>query len=173
MSTFIKNDSHNFQVYQYESRNMMTNKEGDFRLPTVREREVVMGFDEGYTSAALPPKCSKFNEEVIRCSVLGNSFHVFSISFLITELLKDCYGKDFQLPTSSFCWTGISDDLRQSRYKFGNGFDNDPEHGKNLYSSILGERSEGGQTLDWTRRSPCARWPGPDRALEAVSGSGR
>ena len=168
-----RDDLHSYQVYQYDSRNMMTNKEGDVRLPSVREREVVMGFDEGYTSAALPPKCSKSNEEMVLCSVLRNSFHVFSVSFLITELLKECYGKDFDLTLARFVGLGYQMTYGNHDTSLVMVSITTPSMARNLYSSILGERSEEVQTLDWTRRSLFVQRHGPDRAFEATFGNGK
>ena len=49
-----KNDSHSFQIYQYDSRKMLKDIDGNLRLPSLLERERLTGFDKNYSSAALP-----------------------------------------------------------------------------------------------------------------------
>ena len=66
-------DNFAFQVYQYEDRFLLCNSVGDWRVPSVLERET-LGFDSGYTAAALPTKPSKEEAMTIRCSVLGSNF---------------------------------------------------------------------------------------------------
>ena len=80
-------DHHRFQVYQYEERAMVIKPDGELRLPSLTERERLMGFDEGYVSAALDPK-KMFNESFnIGASMIGNNFQVQVISLLLDELL--------------------------------------------------------------------------------------
>ena len=67
---------HCFQVYQFEARNMLITLDGSLRLPSPQERETLLGFDKGYTEAAVPSKVSRDMEFNLRCSVLGDSFRV-------------------------------------------------------------------------------------------------
>ena len=46
-----RKDDHNYQMYRYEVRNMLTNSAGELRLPLMIERERVMGFDDGHYSS--------------------------------------------------------------------------------------------------------------------------
>ena len=81
-------DKHCFQVYQYEEELLVTSvSAGDKRLPDASEREILMGFDVGYTSVAVAEKASARNTFVTRAELIGNSFHVPTISYLLGELL--------------------------------------------------------------------------------------
>lgn len=42
-------DRHRFPPYQYKTMNLLHNKHGQVRLPSIREREVMMGFPRDYT----------------------------------------------------------------------------------------------------------------------------
>jgi hypothetical protein len=81
-------DKHCFQVYQYEEELLVTSvSAGDKRLPDASEREILMGFDVGYTSVAVAEKASARNTVVTGAQLVGNSFHVPTISYLLGELL--------------------------------------------------------------------------------------
>lgn len=49
-----RQDAFRFPPYQYQTRLCARNKAGNVRLPSVEEREVLMGFCRGYTSNCLP-----------------------------------------------------------------------------------------------------------------------
>ena len=82
-----QSDLHRFQVYQYEEKAMVLKPNGELRLPSLTERERLMGFDEGYVSAALGPKKTVNESFNIGASMIGNSFQVQVISLLVDELL--------------------------------------------------------------------------------------
>ena len=78
---------HRFQVYQYEDYNLLW-QDGAWRLPTLEEREVLMGFDRGYISSALSPKMSAAERFNVGCGMIGNTFHVHSVMMICHSLLK-------------------------------------------------------------------------------------
>ena len=79
-------DSYRFQVYQYEDNHLLW--QGDqWRLPSLLERERLMGFDEQYISGMLPPKMSQHMAFNLGCSLIGNTFHVPSLVMLCHSLL--------------------------------------------------------------------------------------
>lgn len=79
-------DSYRFQVYQYEDNHLLW--QGDqWRLPSLLERERLMGFDEQYISGILPPKMSQDMAFNLGCSMIGNTFHVPSLVMLCHSLL--------------------------------------------------------------------------------------
>ena len=80
-------DRYRFQVYQYEDHNLLWHQ-GSWRLPTLEEREVLMGFDRGYISSALSPKLTESERFNIGCGMIGNTFHVPSIMMVCHSLLK-------------------------------------------------------------------------------------
>ena len=81
-------DSYRFQVYQYETRNLVTKPDGTLRLPSLPERERLMGFPAGYVSLALSNKLTINEAFNLGACMLGNSFNVYCITFLLDELLK-------------------------------------------------------------------------------------
>lgn len=84
------NDNFRFQVYQYEEENLV--QEGSqLRTPSVAEREVLMGFDRGYVSKALPPKLTPSQAFDVGACMLGNTFNVHVIVMLCHSLLS-CFG---------------------------------------------------------------------------------
>ena len=80
-------DSYCFQVYQYEDSAMVTKPDSTKRLPSIAERELLMGFDLGYTKAAMTGKETPRQQFVMAAQLIGNSFCVPVISFLVSELL--------------------------------------------------------------------------------------
>ena len=79
-------DRHKFQVYWYENHNMVTKPDGTFRTLTLAEREKLMGFNPGYVSSVLNPKKTVEEQQVLGACMLGNSFNVHVIAFLMDNL---------------------------------------------------------------------------------------
>ena len=82
-------DRHRFQVYNYESWQMVLRPDGELRLPSLMERERLMGFPQGYVSCGLSQKLSLDEAFNTGACMLGNSFNVYSITFLLDELLRN------------------------------------------------------------------------------------
>ena len=80
-------DRYRFQVYNYEQGNMIQKPDGTWRLPSLMERERLMGFPVGYISQGLSEKMTLDEAFNIGCCMIGNSFNVYAISFLLDELL--------------------------------------------------------------------------------------
>lgn len=83
-----KSDKYRYPPYQYRDENCMASSRGDFRPPSVKEREAILGFPIGYTKQCLPK--AKHNSEFhtdCRLSLLGNSWSVPVISWLLSSLL--------------------------------------------------------------------------------------
>ena len=80
-------DNYRFQVYQYETSHLVTKPDGTLRLPSVAERERLMGFPTGYASLGLPTKLTLDEAFNTGACMLGNSFNVYCITFLLDELL--------------------------------------------------------------------------------------
>ena len=47
-------DAHRFPPYQHIPRNCLVNRRGEYRIPSVPEREYMMGLPVGYTQMCLP-----------------------------------------------------------------------------------------------------------------------
>ena len=81
-------DAYKFQVYQYEARHLVRRYDGQLRTPSLMEREKLMGFPAGYVSVGFSPKLTLAEAFVQGACMIGNSFNVCSITFLLDELLK-------------------------------------------------------------------------------------
>ena len=82
-------DLHRFPPYQYRTNNCLINRVGEVRLPSVAEREVMMGFPLDYTSFCLPKSLRKgqdYND--LRLTLIGNSWAVPVVAWLLQQLLS-------------------------------------------------------------------------------------
>ena len=83
-------DRHRFQVYQYEDKSLVW-KGHEWRLPSLKEREKLMGFSEGYISNALSPKLSADEQFNLGCCMIGNTFHVGAVTLLCHTWISFLY----------------------------------------------------------------------------------
>ena len=83
-----REDLHRFPPYQYKDENCLFSAAGEFRVPSVPEREVILGFPRDYTSQCMPKKdhgTARHNDN--RLSLLGNTWCVPVVAWLISNLL--------------------------------------------------------------------------------------
>ena len=82
------------QVYNFEDKHLLWNTaRTEWRIPSADERETLMGFDRGYTQAAVKESVDAREREVVRCALIGNSFSVQCVSYLFAQLLAHAGGK--------------------------------------------------------------------------------
>eukprot|EP00435_Cladocopium_sp_Y103_P017447 s824_g4.t1 len=80
-------DSFRFPPYQYQDKHCLQNRKGEKRLPSIQEREVIMGFPKDYTQ-----NCFKKNEQSsqqhvdARLTLVGNSWNVTVVAWLLSQL---------------------------------------------------------------------------------------
>eukprot|EP00438_Fugacium_kawagutii_P000699 Skav220040 [mRNA] locus=scaffold2981:259455:271618:+ [translate_table: standard] len=80
-------DNHRFPPYQYQQTCGVVNAKGEWRTPSVSEREAVLGFPVGYTKMCVAKTYQKgVDFENKRLSLLGNSWHVGVIAWLLSQL---------------------------------------------------------------------------------------
>ncbi|CAL1147167.1 unnamed protein product [Cladocopium goreaui] len=80
-------DDHRYPPYVYRDQFCLVNSKGEMRLPSISEKEVIMGFPLGYTSLCLPKNLQKGSHyEDVRHSLIGNSWHVPVVSWLMMQL---------------------------------------------------------------------------------------
>ena len=80
------NDEHRYPPYQYRDKNLVWSREGP-RLPTIAEKEVIMGFPLHFTSHALPKsRQSGVGYLDVRHSLIGNSWNVQVVTWLLSNL---------------------------------------------------------------------------------------
>ena len=87
------NDLHRFPPYQYMDRHRLVNRQGELRVPTVAEREVMLGFPAHYTAGC----CSKGDRKKEgyldrRLTLLGNSSSVPVVGWLLSQLISRLVG---------------------------------------------------------------------------------
>ena len=84
-----KADAHRFPPYQYRAENCITNAKGDLRVPSAREREVIMGFPLDYTRRCMVKgKEGSSEHNDCRLRLLGNSWSVPVVCVLLYSLLR-------------------------------------------------------------------------------------
>eukprot|EP00435_Cladocopium_sp_Y103_P034676 s555_g9.t1 len=90
-------DQYRFPPYQYMKRNLLINRAGEMRLPSIQEKEFMMGFPVNYTFNSVQKSEKNTQHHLdIRHSLIGNSWSVPVISWLISQLcgrlgLCPCY----------------------------------------------------------------------------------
>ena len=73
--------------YQYRSCFCLVHKDGDLRVPSIEEREVIMGFPRNYTVNCLPKAKQGTQEHVdARLSLVGNSWNVTVVAWILSQL---------------------------------------------------------------------------------------
>ena len=81
-------DRFRYPPYQYRDHNGIISSQGLWRSPTLGEREVIMGFPRDYTAPSWPK-----NQRTLagyldkRASLIGNSWHVGVVAWLLGQLL--------------------------------------------------------------------------------------
>ena len=81
-------DDHRYPPYQYRSKNLICSPAGD-RLPTISEKEVIMGFPLHYTAPCMvkgQQQGSKYSDT--RHSLIGNSWNVQVVTWLLSRLFR-------------------------------------------------------------------------------------
>ena len=84
-------DRHRFPPYQYKDENLLWHPNKPPRTPSVQERERCLGFPTGYTRNVLPKNEAKGNPqkmEDIQMTLLGNTWSVAVVAFLLLQLLR-------------------------------------------------------------------------------------
>ena len=80
-------DKFRFPPYQYSRRLLVQQQDGQCRVPTTEEREVIMGFPRGYTLQCMPKQAhgSEAHEDT-RKTLIGNSWNVTVVAWLLAQL---------------------------------------------------------------------------------------
>ena len=115
-------DGFRFDLSCYESHHLVTSGEGVLRLPTLAERERLLGFDDNYPSQGLHPKIKGEERQCLVEHITGGTFLVFTVMVLLDELLS-AYGSTCERQKQSFftrgvaptCWTERPVFLKQSK----------------------------------------------------------
>ncbi|CAK0799563.1 unnamed protein product, partial [Prorocentrum cordatum] len=101
-----KKDDHRYHVGLYENACLLQHEATmELRPPSAEEREVLLGFDRGYTECAVKDG-SGSSLETTRCFLLGNSFSVYAVSWLLQHsLVADEFQPQLWEP-HALCHTG-------------------------------------------------------------------
>ena len=82
-------DDFRFPPYQYKDCNGLVNKKGEVRVPSVEEREILLGFPLNYTFPCLPKGQRRGTlHRDTRLSLLGNSWSVPVVAWFLSQLLR-------------------------------------------------------------------------------------
>ena len=80
-------DEFRFPPYQYRTCFSLINGKGEVRVPTVQEREVIMGFPKDYTVQCLPKAKQGTQDHVdMRMSLIGNSWNITVVAWILSQL---------------------------------------------------------------------------------------
>ena len=82
-----KADEHRFPPYQYQTQYCVSDKHGTLRLPSIIEREAIMGFPKNFTMQCMPKQqqgSTAHND--CRLSLVGNSWNVTVVAWLLSHL---------------------------------------------------------------------------------------
>ena len=83
-----KDYHHKFPPYQFKDCHCVREAHGRLRPPSVLEREVILGFPTGYTVQCMTKAThGTQNHEDCRLSLLGNSWSVGVVTWLLSQLL--------------------------------------------------------------------------------------
>ena len=86
-----RSDRFRFPPYQYKDENLVWNPKLGGRTPNVSERERALGFPIGYTANVYPKaqlKSHPQQSEDTRLSLLGNTWSIAVVAFLLLQLLR-------------------------------------------------------------------------------------
>ena len=80
-------DGYRVPVFNYEEEAMVVDQQGSLRLPSLSEREVLMGFDKGYVEGTLPHKMTPTAKFELGSQMIGNTQCVHVLVMLCHSLI--------------------------------------------------------------------------------------
>ena len=84
-----KADLHRFPPYQYRVENCVISRQEQVRVPSVNEREVILGFPLGYTRRCMVKSLEGSSQHHdCRLSLLGNSWSIPVVAYLLFSLFR-------------------------------------------------------------------------------------
>ena len=84
-----KADLHRFPPYQYRAENCVANRQGELRVPSIKEREVILGFPVDYTRRCLVKSMEgSTTHNDCRLTLLGNSWSIPVVAYLLYCLFR-------------------------------------------------------------------------------------
>lgn len=80
-------DAFRYPPYQYRDSNCLVNAKGDIRVPSIQERECIMGFPKDYTLQAMKKALHGSQDHLsTRLTMIGNSWNVTVVAWLLNHL---------------------------------------------------------------------------------------
>lgn len=84
-----KADMHRFPPYQYRAENCVTNRSHEVRVPSIKEREAILGFPLDYTRRCMVKSMEgKAAHNDCRLTLLGNSWSIPVVVYLLYCLFR-------------------------------------------------------------------------------------
>ena len=149
------------QVYNFEDWNLLWNEgRTSWRIPSADERETLMGFDRGYTRAAVKESVASAETEIIRSSLIGNSFSVQVVSYLFAQLLAQEAGQAAP-DITPLLRTGTAPAAWAREATFGDAEVKDADLERRLVFKYLRVASRGGADVRLDLQAPfrAKAWP--------------
>ncbi|CAK0803605.1 unnamed protein product, partial [Prorocentrum cordatum] len=149
------------QVCNFEDQNLLWDAARDkWRIPTADERETLMGFDRGYTRAAVKDSLPGVEAEIIRSSLIGNSLSVQVVSHLFAQLLAREAGRAAP-DIAPLLRAGAAPPSRGQEPEFGGVEVSDPDLERRLVFKYLRIASRGGADVRLDLQAPfrAKAWP--------------
>lgn len=82
-------DKFRYPPYQYCTRNCLISQKNEIRLPSIEEKEVMLGFPVGYTAMCSPKSMRKTLEHLdARHTLVGNTWSVPVVAWLLGQLFS-------------------------------------------------------------------------------------
>ena len=82
-----RQDSFRFPPYQYCAQHCVQNKAGDLRVPSIEEREVIMGLPRNYSFLCMGKQAQGSVAHIdCRLSLVGNSWNVTVVAWILSQL---------------------------------------------------------------------------------------
>ena len=155
-----KEDKYYVQVYNYEKEHMITTPAGHLRLPTLEEKELMMGFDRGYVSRSFGPKTKNADKELIGGQMIGNSYCVYPVMMLLHECLRRHGNREPRDHQQLVRIGGISPDAWSKYPKFVSG-SKETKEVRRLVSHIIRHGERGGTDVKLCVNMPfrLRAWP--------------
>ncbi|CAK0903846.1 unnamed protein product [Prorocentrum cordatum] len=140
------------QVYNFEDQNLLERGQG--------QRETLMSLDRGYARAAVKDSLPGVEAEIIRSSLIGNSFSVQVVSYLFAQLLAREAGRAAP-DIAPLLRTGAAPPSWGQEPEFGGAEVSNPDLERRLVFKYLRIASRGGADVRLDLQAPfrAKAWP--------------
>ena len=151
------------QVHNFEDANLMHHigRLEPPRLPSICERERLMGYDDGYTAAAVSAQEDPVFAWATRASLIGNGFAIQPVAWLLGHLAGGAGGLQAGRRREAACSRSVSFEPWLEAETFGQEADNDPVKCTQVVKAYLRVAERGGSDVRLDAGLPYRKkgWP--------------